>query len=90
MATFWKWCVFIPALAALALSLAAGYASIVEWPLALAVAATCGMFARAASAMQRVASKRDRRQAIIIQLAEARDRIGRSQNAGVYTRDRAA
>ena len=90
MNNFWKWWVAFPALLAVAVSIAAGYAGVADWPLALSGAATSALCAKAAATLASRAAKRAHRRGVVIELAEARKRLGRTGSRDGMKRNRAA
>ncbi len=90
MNRFWRWWVALPALVVVAVSIAAGYAGVVDWPLALSAAAVAALCAKAAATLAGRAAKRAHRQSVVIELAEARKRLGRTGSRDGMKRNRAA
>ena len=74
MQTFWKWPVRNLALAAAAVSIAAGFLAVTGWALALASACLAALLAKLADSCYQAACRRARRQAIVTELAAARSR----------------
>ncbi len=90
MNRFWRWWVAFPALVVAALSIAAGYAGVADWPLALSSAAAAALCAKAAATLAGRAVKRAHRRGVVIELAEARKRMGRTGTYDGMKRNRAA
>jgi hypothetical protein len=75
MQRFWKWGVRNPAVLGIALSIGAGMAGIFDLALGLSLACGFGFVAKMADAFYRGYLRRARRQAVVIELEAARQRL---------------